>query len=489
MFRNRKIIGLISTLLIVSMLVGCGEPKAPATDDEGKNESAAQETLIDTDVLVLGGGAAGLSAAIEASDEGVKVTLLEKMPMLGGSTLLSGGILYAAGSPVQERAGVEESWEDLADYWIEMAGGDIDEELVRFIAKNSGETILWLESNGVEFSEVLSKQGISPALRGHTSTTRGAGLINPLEKAANESGVEILKSTKATKLLTDPNGSVIGAEAEDKDGKKVTVNAKSVILATGGFDRNPEILEEYSPVASGQIHYVSSGNTGDGLIMAKEVGADIVSKNGVIGFRGVAENLPYTSALGGLVFVPNLYVDGNGERFTNEANHYALIYKDMATDETDAFYSIFSGENTPVEVLEEGIKDGYVFKGESIEELAKAIDVPADKLKSTIERFNELAEKGVDEDFGNAAITTVQEGTLYALKVMPATLGTFGGPRVNLKGEVLNALGEPIKGLYAAGEAANGQLYKDVYPASGTSIVSAFVLGRATGIEAAKAAK
>ena len=489
MFRNRKIIKLISALLAVSMLVGCGASDTSPVKDEEIKESAAQETVIDTDVVVLGGGAAGLSAAIEASDEGAKVTLLEKLSMLGGSTLLSGGIMYAAESPVQERAGVEESWEDLADYWIQMAEGDIDEEMIRFIAQHSGEAVSWLESHGVEFSEELSEQGVSPALRGHTTTSRGAGFISPLEKAANENGVEILKSTKATKLLTDQNGNVIGTEAEDKDGNKIIINAKSVILATGGFNRNPELLEEYSPVASGQIHYVASGNTGDGLIMAREAGADIVSKNGVIGFRGVAEDLPYTSALGGLVFAPNLYVDGNGERFMNEANHYALMYKDMVANETGRFYSIFSQENAPVEILEEGIQKGYVFKGESIGELAKAIDVPENNFKSAIERFNELAVKGVDEDFGNAAITPVQEGILYALKVSPATLGTFGGPRVNLKGEVLNTQGDPIKGLYAVGEVANGQIYKDVYPASGTSITSAFVLGRVTGIEAAKAAK
>lgn len=483
-------LGLISALLVLSMLAGCGASNTPTIEEEEKNDDpVAQETVIDTDVVVLGGGAAGLSAALEAANEGVKVTLLEKLPMLGGSTLLSGGIMYAAESPVQKRAGVEGNWEDLADYWIEMAEGDIDEEMIRFIAENSGETISWLESHGVEFSEKLSTQGISPALRGHTSATRGQGFINPLEKTANENGVVILKSTKATKLLTDQNGNVIGTEAEDKDGNKVIVNAKSVIIATGGFDRNPELLNEYSPIANGQIYYVSSGNTGDGLIMAREVGADIVSKNGVIGFRGVAENLPYTIPLGGLVFVPNLYVDGNGERFMNEANHYALMYKDMMANETGRFYSIFSGENAPAEILEEGIEKGYVFKGESIEELAKSLDVHADKLKSTIERFNELAQKGIDEDFGNAAIAPVQEGTLYALKVSPATLGTFGGPRVNLNGEVLNTKGEPIIGLYAVGEVANGQLYKDVYPASGTSITSAFVLGRVTGIQAAKAAK
>jgi len=484
LLKNKKILLLISALLILSMLVGCTSTNAPII------ETPEQGNIIDTDVVVVGGGAAGLAVAIEAAEEGVKVTLIEKLPMLGGSTLLSGGIMYGAETPTQKRAGVDEKWEDLAKYWIEMAEGDIDEELINYIAEHSGETFEWLEAQGVEFSNDLSTQGISPALRGHTiKEGRGAGLIKPLEEIAREKGVEIFKSTKATKLLVDSDNNVIGIEAEDKDGSKIIINSKSVVLATGGFDRNEAVVAEYSPIASGHISYAASGNSGDGLLMAKEVGADIVSKNGVIGFRGVAGNLPYTTPLGGLVFYPNLYVNDNGERFMNELDHYAIMYKNMMESGSENFYSIFSGNSPAVEALETGIEDGYVFKGENIEELAKTMNVPVENLEKTVGRFNELAAKGIDEDFGNVAIATIEEGTVYALKVSPAILGTFGGPKVNLQGEVLSAEGNAIKGLYAVGEVANGQLYKDIYPASGTSITSAFVLGRVVGKEAAKAAK
>lgn len=480
MLRNKQILLLVTTLLILSMLAGCASPAAPAVE--------TPTNAIDTDVLVIGGGAAGLAAAIEAAEEGVSVMLIEKLPMLGGSTLLSGGIMYGAQTPTQKRAGVEEKWEDLAAYWIEMANGNVDKDIINYIAEHSGETFEWLESQGVEFSEKLSAQGISPALRGHTTKEgRGFGFIKPLTTVAEENGVEILLNTAATKLIVS-DGVVVGAEAEGKDGK-FTINAKSVVIATGGYDKNPEVVAEYSPVAKGQISYVAAGNKGDGLLMAKEVGADIVSNNGVIGFRGVAEKYPYTTPLGGLVFYPNLFVDQKGERFMNELNHYAIMYDDMMKTGSTEFYSIFDKNSPAVETLETGIEEGYVFKGESFEELAKEIGIPAEAFAASVKRYNDLAIKGVDEDFGKAAIAPIEEGLVYALKVSPATLGTFGGPRINLQGEVLNKEGQAIKGLYAAGEVANGQLFDTIYPASGSSITMSFTLGRIAGSEAAKSTK
>ncbi len=494
MLKRKRMLMLISILLIVSMIAACGTTDDNGVEENGLDENGEaeapeeEETVMDTEVLVVGGGGAGLAAAIEAAEEGASVILVEKLSILGGSTLLSGGILHAAESPVQERAGIEEPWEDFAEYWMEMSEGDADEEMVNYIAQNSGENIAWLEEKGVVFGEDLTAEGISPAKRGHHAEDGGFGLIRPLEEVARDLGVEIILNTTVTDLILDDDGAVIGAEGENSDGETLTFNAKAVVLATGGFSQSPEMIDEYAPVASGQFCYAASGNVGDGLRMAREAGADIVAKDGVIGFRGVSPDRSYRDPLGGLVFYPNLYVDESGQRFMNEANYYALMYEDMVENESDKFYSIFSGE-VPAEALEEGIEDGYVFKAESFEELAEAMGVPVDDFLETVERFNELAEIGEDEDYGNPAIATIEEGELYALTVLPATLGSFGGPRVNMQGEVLDPDGNPIKGLYAAGEVANGQLYKSVYPASGTSITAVFVLARDAGREAAMATK
>ncbi len=480
MLRKRQMISMIAVLLIVGMLFGC-------TDLENTGaEEKTTDAVKNVDVLVIGGGAAGLAAAIEAVDNGASVMLLEKMPMLGGSTLISAGIMYGAETPVQKRLGIDEKWEDLAQYWIDMAEGNVDIEFINYIAEHSGETFGWLEEQGVEFSDDIAPQGVSPALRGHTPKEgKGFGLIQPLEKTAREKGVEILLNTPAKKLIVNDKNDVVGAEAEH-EGEKLVINAKAVILTTGGYDVNPDLIAQYAPMANGHISFSARGNVGDGLIMARDAGADIVSKNGVIGFKGVAAEYPYTTPLGGLVFLPGLYVNPLGDRFVNEIIHYAVVHDVLAENSFNEFYIILD-KNGPAEVLETGLEEKYSFKGETIEELALSMGIPADKLIKTVDRYNTLAKNGEDSDFGKPAalLAPIEAGPYYALKVSQAMIGSFGGPRVSLEGRVLNTSGDVIKGLFAAGEVANGQLYNQVYPASGTSIAMSFSLGRLAGRNAA----
>ncbi|ABR49976.1 fumarate reductase/succinate dehydrogenase flavoprotein domain protein [Alkaliphilus metalliredigens QYMF] len=485
MLSKKRFLVFVSVLLIVGLLAGCTTSSNPTAKDETDTEGK----VIEKDILVIGGGAAGLAAAIEAADEGASVILVEKMSYLGGSTLISAGIMYGAETPIQKQQGITETWEDLAAYWIDMAEGNVDVDLINYIASHSGETFEWLEEQGVEFAEGLSPQGVSPALRGHTPKEgRGMGLIQPLEKTAREKGVEILPNAPATKLLVNDENEIVGAEVDEK-GEKIIINAKAVILATGGYDRNPELIAEYAPVANNYTSYSAVGNVGDGLVMAREVGAEIVSKNSVIGFKGMGPDYPYTTPLGGLVFLPGLYVNPNGERFVQENEHYAVVVDIMAKNGYDAYYVIID-KNTPTEIIESGIEDGYGFKGETIEDLAEAIGLPVENLVETVERYNQLAGLGVDEDFGKAGeLNVIEEGPYYAVKVTPAMIGSIGGPKVTLEGRVLNPEGNAVKGLFAAGEVANGQLYNEVYPASGTSITMSFTLGRVAGREAAKEVK
>ncbi len=480
MLRKKQLVSLMAILLITAMIFGCTDQKKTGAEEK------STDGVKNVDVLVIGGGAAGLAASIEAVDNGASVLLLEKMPMLGGSTLISAGIMYGAETPAQKRLGIEEKWEDLAQYWINMAEGNVDVDLINYIAEHSGETFGWLEEQGIEFSDDIVPQGVSPALRGHTPKEgRGFGLIQPLEKTAKEKGVEILLNTPATKLIVNDKNEVVGAEAEH-EGEKLVINAKAVILTTGGYDVNPDLIKQYAPRANGHISFSARGNVGDGLIMARDVGADIVSKNSVIGFKGVAAQYPYTTPLGGLVFLPGLYVNPEGERFVNETIHYAVVHDILAQNDFNEFYIILD-KNGPAEVLETGIEEKYSFKGETIEALAEAMGVPVDSLKETVERYNNLAKNGEDTDYGKPAalLSPIEAGPFYALKVSQAMIGSFGGPRVTLEGRVLNTSGDVIKGLFAAGEVANGQLYNQVYPASGTSIAMSFSLGRLAGRTAA----
>ena len=444
-----------------------------------------------TDVVVIGSGAAGLAASIEAAEAGAEVILLEKMPFEGGSTRLSGGIVYATNSPLQKEQGIDDTPESLTDYWLERAEGNADRELLNLVAEQSGQTISWLMDNGVEFNSEVTAQGTSPVARGHTAKNGGYGLIEPLKNTAVEKGVNIMFETSAYELITNNEGRVTGVKAQDKNqDTEIEIKAEAVVLATGGFDRSEEMKEKYAPIAEDQISYSNKGNVGDGLKMAEEVGAQIIAKNGVIGFRGVAQDIPYTSALGGLIFSPTLYVDQNGNRFCNEASDYPIIYDQMTENGSELFYLIFDKDNYS-ETLEKGLEKDVAYKASSLDALAEKINIEKSAFTKTVENYNSFAENGKDEDFNKPAqlLNKIDNPNYYALQVKPATLGTFGGPKINLKTQVLNENDNPISGLYAAGEVANGQLFNKIYPASGSSIQMSFTLGRIAGENAAAAAE
>jgi fumarate reductase flavoprotein subunit len=484
----KKIVAVLTILTLAFALVGCVQQPAPQTTTEAPTTvapttSVPEDDGLRTDVVVVGAGAAGIAAAIEASREGARVILLEKMPFVGGSTLLSGGIVLATNSPIQQDQGIEDSAEALAQYWLDRAEGNADMDLLTFIAEKSGETIAWLMENGVEFSDNVSAGGTSPVLRLHyTKADRGFGLIKPLEEIARNEGVQIMLQTTAKKLLLNNANEVTGLIAIDKDGKEIQIDARAVVLATGGFDRSEEMKDQYAPVASGHISYSNAGNIGEGFLMAQEAGAEMIYKDGVIGFRGLDGGVPYTSAIGGLIWQPHLYVDSEGNRFTNEVIDYPIFYKNMVENGSDVFYLLFD-QTKYVEALEEAIERGFAFKASTWEELALLTGMNEDVLIQTVSRYNDLAESGEDADFGKPAalMNPLTEADFYAVAVRPATLGTYGGPRINADTEVLRPDGSAIFGLFAAGEVANGQFFYKDYPASGTSIQMCFTLGRVAG--------
>ncbi len=466
---NRKLVGMAVAAAI--LLAGCA--------NNGK--------LVGTyDVVVVGGGAAGLAAAIEAADAGASVALLEKLPMVGGSTVLSGGIVYATGSRIQREAGVEDSVDALVAYWSDRADGVNDPDFLRFVAERSGGTIDWLEELGVAFP-TLTTAGTSPVLRAHTPANHGADLVNPLKARAESLGVEIFTRTAAQELLTD-DGRVTGVRAVDSDDTDLRFEAGAVVLATGGFDRNPDLVQEYAPVAEGTTTFVGSGNTGDGLTMALDLGADVVSHGGVIGFRAVENEPAYTTDICMLMWMPYMYVNTDGERFVNEAIDYPLFFERLIEQEDQVSYLIFDGK-TYVETLDDAVEKGSAVRADTLAELAQQAGIDPEGLEASVARYNDMIDAGVDEDFGKplAGQPTIDTPTYYALRIVPATLGTMSGIKVDLDTHVIDTDGNAIPGLYAAGEVANGSFFNTVYPASGTSIQMSLTFGRVAGRNAAAA--
>ena len=440
------------------------------------------------DVVVVGSGAAGLAAAIEAADAGASVALLEKMPMAGGSTLLSGGIVYATGSSAQKTLGIKDSVEDLVKYWSDRAEGKNDPAKLRFVAERSGATVDWLVSLGVKLGEPYPT-GISPVRRGHATSDGGNGIVKPLLAAAEAKKVAFYMETKATKLVLK-KGRVIGVLAQDKAGKKFSLNAKTVVLATGGFDRNKALMAEYAAEGTADITYVGIGSTGDGLTMAKALDAAVVGEGGVIGLRAVPGEASFTTDIGLLVWQPLLYVNKEGKRFVNESIDYPILHAELNKQTEKTSFLIFDAQ-TYNEAVGKAVAKGSAFEADSLDALSAAAGIEPVAFAATVAAYNKAIAKGVDAEFGKAlkGQKPVSKAKFYALRVDAATIGTMVGLKTDLDSRVLSTKDKPIPGLYAAGEVANGDFFYKLYPASGTSIQMSLTFGRVAGQQAAAEAK
>ena len=512
------------------------------SDLVSKNTSTTKAKDIEetVDVVVVGAGGAGMTAAITATDAGKKVIVVESQPIAGGNSVRSTGGMNAAKTPYQDKnefkeaAGVEKTLATAAEKFADnetitalaatvksqwdtyqanpqgyfdsvelmeldtMIGGKgkNNPELVKALAENSADAIEWLASIGAEVKNVGAFGGASvkrihrPVNADGKVTAVGAYIVPILEKKLQDRNVQFLFDTTANEIIMK-DGKAVGIKGTGKDGHKVTINAKSVVIATGGFGANAEMVEKYKPELKGFATTNAEGAQGQGIDMATAVGAATVDMDQIQIHPTVHIEEDGNAHLitEGLRGDGAILVNAEGKRFYDEVSTRDKVSAAII-EQTDksAWLVVDQAMVDKSAVIAGYIKSGYTVTGATYEELAKAMGVDEATFTSTMNTWNQAVEAKSDAEFGRTSFANpLTTAPYYAIKITPAVHHTMGGIVINPKAEVLNEKGEAISGLYAAGEVTGG-----VHGANrlgGNAVADFVVFGRISGQSAADNAK
>lgn len=419
---------------------------------------------MDVDVVVVGSGGAGLISAIKAKENGKKVVVLEKLPIIGGNTLISGAEYAAPQNWLQDKENIKDSVE-LFEKDVEKAGGN--KELIKVLATNALDGAKWLRDDvGVEWMDHLMFFGGHSVKRSLIPKGQsGKELINKLSDKCSKLGIDILTETNCYELIFEDN-KVKGVKANIKTGQ-LTVNAKSVILATGGFGANKKMLYENDKEIDDKILSTNQpGSTGDGIIMAQKIGADVVDMD-KIQLYPICDvqtgKLLYTADT--RLTTGAILVNKQGNRFVEELDTRRKISMAIKEQQDSIAYQIWDEDSMQKsKVLQDHkieydnlIENKKMIKANSIEEIADFFDLDRENLKKTIEKFNKDSENGKDTLFNLRRLGfKIEKAPFYCLKAVPAVHHTMGGLKINKEAKVLNTKAQEIDGLFAAGEVTGG---------------------------------
>lgn len=494
--RRAFLAGLAGTGAVAALsgLAGC-TPAKPAAEKDAAGSDTAKSTApakvdktYDTDLLIVGGGGSGLACAVQAALNGTKFILVEKNSQLGGNASFVEG-MFAIGSKMAEAQGIHVTPSEIIEAELVRGQHRQNGALWMDLCAKSAENIDWCLEQGVEYSGKIDNYngGLYPTFHWFKEGKCAIGYVAPMIKRTEELGVETHLKTAVNSLIIDGSGGVAGAYAEGEEGV-VQYNCKAVVFATGGFGGNPELIEKQGWDIENLFVVGSPNAAGDAYSMALEVGAkDFIADSAQsvlynipalppIDFHKDALN-PVNGYFGIAAGGPVLWVNENCERFTREnLTDENLVLQCVPGRDNLANYCLFDQAifdkyfGTTAEgramfdkaVAEDSTKT--LFKADSIEGLAKALELDATALKTTVARYNELAIKGIDEDYGKPAekMVPLEQGPFYMAKMGYSYFFEVGGITTDKQRRVLNSEMQPIAGLYAIGNDGN-MLYRHVY--------------------------
>ena len=499
------------------------------------DETKAEDSTVDADVVIVGAGGAGMTAAITAAAEGKSVVIVESQAMVGGNSVRATGGMNAGKTVYQdenefgESAGVEKTLKTAAEKYADnetitalaatvaeqwaayqanptgyfdsvelmeldtMIGGKgiNDPALVETLCSNSADAIDWLGEQGITLNSVSSAGGASvkrihrPVNEEGKVVSVGAYMVPLLEEDCQKAGVQMMLNTTATEILTDDNGAAVGIKATGASGETITINAKAVILTSGGFGANMDMVVEYKPELKGFMTTNAPGILGQGIKMAQAIGADTVDMDQI----QIHPTVQYDSAsliTEGLRGDGAVLINSEGKRFIDEVGTRDVVSAaEIAQPGSYSWLIIDQKMVDDSSVIQGYIKKGYTFEGKTYEELAEQIGVDGAALAETMNTWNGYVEAKNDPDFGRTSFADkLDTAPYYAIKVTAGVHHTMGGLKINTNTEVLNENGEVIPGLFAAGEVTGG-----VHGANrlgGTAVSDFVVFGRIAGAAASK---
>ena len=430
-----------------------------ANRKDTKDEGPKEEKTIDTEIVIIGAGGAGMTAAIMLQQAGKDFVILEKMPYVGGNTTKATGGMNASETHYQKEQGIEDSNALFAADTMKGGHALNDSSLVAVMANSSAGAIDWLDTIGAELPKISFSGGAS-VNRIHAPADGsgvGAYLVDRFSAKLNELGVKVMLETAATELLTDADGKIAGVKAVGPDAI-YTINARAVILASGGFGANEAMYTTYRPDLKGTVTTNAPGATGDGIVMAQALGADLVDIEQI-------QLHPTVEQTTSILITESVRGDGailvnqGGVRFTNELLTRDAVSAAELAQEGSYAYIIFDQKlRDNLKAVEKYVKSGITVQADTIEGLAEQLGIDPATLAKTLNDWNEIVKNQRDTQFGRTTgmkedLTTAP---YYAIKIAPGIHHTMGGVKINTAAEVINTEGAAIPGLFAAGEVCGG---------------------------------
>ena len=430
-----------------------------ANRKDTKDAGPKEEKTIDTEIVIIGAGGAGMTAAIMLQQAGKDFVILEKMPYVGGNTTKATGGMNASETHYQKEQGIEDSNALFAADTMKGGHALNDSSLVAVMANSSAGAIDWLDTIGAELPKISFSGGAS-VNRIHAPADGsgvGAYLVDRFSAKLNELGVKVMLETAATELLTDADGKIAGVKAVGPDAM-YTINARAVILASGGFGANEAMYTTYRPDLKGTVTTNAPGATGDGIVMAQALGADLVDIEQI-------QLHPTVEQTTSILITESVRGDGailvnqGGVRFTNELLTRDAVSAAELAQEGSYAYIIFDQKlRDNLKAVEKYVKSGITVQADTIEGLAEQLGIDPATLAKTLNDWNEIVKNQRDTQFGRTTgmkedLTTAP---YYAIKIAPGIHHTMGGVKINTAAEVINTEGAAIPGLFAAGEVCGG---------------------------------